>query len=131
MSRSRRKTPILGHTPCRSEREDKKLWHQRWRTRERVALASASPDASLAQWLQTDDTSTAESAHDDHGRASGAALYRFRLAPHAVATLVSDRLPPGIELTITNDQSVEFGEVWQGKGLTFDLLSAALCPANP
>jgi hypothetical protein len=44
MSRSRRKTPIFGHTTCRSEREDKKLWHQRWRARERTALASASPD---------------------------------------------------------------------------------------
>jgi hypothetical protein len=32
MSRSRRKTPIVGHTTCGSEREDKKLWHQRWRT---------------------------------------------------------------------------------------------------
>ena len=40
MSRSRRKTPIVGHTTCRSEREDKKLWHQRWRTHERTALAS-------------------------------------------------------------------------------------------
>jgi hypothetical protein len=37
MSRSRRKTPIVGHTTCGSEREDKKLWHQRWRTRERGA----------------------------------------------------------------------------------------------
>lgn len=44
MSRSRRKTPIVGHTTCRSERQDKKLWHQRWRTRERTALASASSD---------------------------------------------------------------------------------------
>ncbi len=42
MSRSRRKTPIVGHTTCGSEREDKKLWHQRWRTRERTALTSAS-----------------------------------------------------------------------------------------
>ncbi|MDU6990819.1 MAG: hypothetical protein E6366_22765 [Escherichia coli] len=41
MSRSRRKTPIVGHTTCGSEREDKKLWHQRWRTRERTALTSA------------------------------------------------------------------------------------------
>lgn len=48
MSRSRRKTPIVGHTTCRSEREDKKLWHQRWRTHERTALASASPDALSA-----------------------------------------------------------------------------------
>jgi hypothetical protein len=37
-------TPITGHTNCRSERPDKKLWHQRWRTRERTALASASPE---------------------------------------------------------------------------------------
>jgi len=44
MSRSRRKTPIVGHTTCRSEREDKKLWHKRWRTRERAALTGASPD---------------------------------------------------------------------------------------
>ncbi len=44
MSRSRRKTPIVGHTTCGSEREDK-LWHQRWRTRERTALTSASPEA--------------------------------------------------------------------------------------
>ncbi len=45
MSRSRRKTPIVGHTTCRSESDDKKIWHKRWRTRERTALASASPDA--------------------------------------------------------------------------------------
>ena len=45
MSRSRRKTPIVGHTTCRSEREDKKIWHQRWRTLERTALTSASPEA--------------------------------------------------------------------------------------
>jgi hypothetical protein len=45
MSRSRRKTPIIGNTTCRSERQDKKLWHQRWRTCERNVLASASPEA--------------------------------------------------------------------------------------
>lgn len=27
----------------------------------------------------------------------------------------------------TNDDSIDFGEVWQGKGLAFDLLSAAFC----
>jgi hypothetical protein len=48
MSRSRRKTPITGHTNCRSERQDKKLWHQRWRTRERTALAGASPEGLSA-----------------------------------------------------------------------------------
>lgn len=50
MSRSRRKTPIVGHTTCRSERQDKKLWHQRWRTRERTALASSTPE-SLSAYL--------------------------------------------------------------------------------
>ncbi|WP_295639348.1 serine hydrolase domain-containing protein [Novosphingobium sp.] len=30
----------------------------------------------------------------------------------------------------TNDDSVDFGEVWQGKGLSFDLLSAAFCQAG-
>ncbi len=29
----------------------------------------------------------------------------------------------------TNDVAADFGEVWQGKGLTFELLSAAFCPA--
>jgi hypothetical protein len=44
VSRSRRMTPIAGHTNCPSERPDKKLWHQRWRTRERTALANQSPE---------------------------------------------------------------------------------------
>ena len=45
MSRSHRKTPIIGNTTCRSERQDKKIWHQRWRSRGRNALISASPEA--------------------------------------------------------------------------------------
>ena len=45
MSRSRRKTPVFGHTTCHSERQDKKIWHQRWRTRERNNLASTPNDA--------------------------------------------------------------------------------------
>lgn len=42
MSRSRRKTPITGHTTCRSEREDKKIWHQRWRSREASMIFGCS-----------------------------------------------------------------------------------------
>lgn len=45
MSRSRRQTPIIGNTTCRSERQDKKIWHRRWRTRERNALINASTEA--------------------------------------------------------------------------------------
>ncbi|CAD6531790.1 hypothetical protein LMG27952_02622 [Paraburkholderia hiiakae] len=45
MSRSRRTTPIFGHTTVESERGDKKRWHQRFRAHERATLASAAPDA--------------------------------------------------------------------------------------
>ncbi|MGQ3891197.1 hypothetical protein [Legionella sp. CNM-4043-24] len=38
MSRSHRKNPIMGITTCASERQDKKIWHQRWRARERTSL---------------------------------------------------------------------------------------------
>lgn len=44
MSRSRRKTPVFGHTTARSEADDKRLWHQRWRARERDQLAGCGPD---------------------------------------------------------------------------------------
>ena len=42
MSRSRRKNPIMGITTCHSEQQDKKIWHQRWRARERTTLSSIS-----------------------------------------------------------------------------------------
>lgn len=45
MSRSRRKTPIFGHTSARSEANDKRLWHKRWRSRVRDQLASLGPDS--------------------------------------------------------------------------------------
>jgi hypothetical protein len=38
MSRSRKKTPVIGHA-ADSEKEDKALWHRRMRARERLALA--------------------------------------------------------------------------------------------
>lgn len=44
MSRSHRKTPIFGHTNARSESDDKRLWHKRWRSRERDQLATFDPD---------------------------------------------------------------------------------------
>ncbi len=44
MSRSRRKTLIFGITTCRSEREDKRIWHGRLRSRERTTLQSTAPD---------------------------------------------------------------------------------------
>lgn len=44
MSRSTRKTPIMGWTTCRSERDDKQIWHRRWRAHQRTALASTPLD---------------------------------------------------------------------------------------
>lgn len=41
MSRSRRKTPIFGHTNADSERDDKRIWHGRMRSREHQALRLA------------------------------------------------------------------------------------------
>lgn len=44
MSRSQRKNPIMGITTCRSERQDKKIWHQRWRARLRTQLANTATE---------------------------------------------------------------------------------------
>lgn len=54
MSRSHRKTPIFGHTTARSEANDKRLWHKRWRSHERDQLASLDPnDDHLSVHRQT------------------------------------------------------------------------------
>jgi len=50
MSRSRRKTPMIGITTCRSERADKTIWHQRLRTHERTGLTGADAER-LEAWL--------------------------------------------------------------------------------
>lgn len=50
MSLGRHTTPIVGLATGRSERQDKKTWHQRWRTHERTALSSASSEA-LSEYL--------------------------------------------------------------------------------
>jgi hypothetical protein len=42
MSRSVRKTPIFGNAAGVSEKQDKRLWHQRWRAMARTRLASVS-----------------------------------------------------------------------------------------
>lgn len=47
MSRSRRKTPIFGITTCASERLDKKIWHGRWRSRERCRLETGQDDLTV------------------------------------------------------------------------------------
>ena len=69
MSRSRRKTPIVGHARCRSERQDKKAWHRRWRSSERTALASASPGALEAHLPRLEKQSSDVWAMGKDGRA--------------------------------------------------------------
>lgn len=47
-------------------------------------------------------------------------------------TQVRNVIAPDLGLALvvfTNDASVDFGEIWQGKGLSHVLLSAAFCPA--
>lgn len=44
MSRSVRKKPIMGVTICRSERNDKQIWHRRWRAAQRAVLSSVHLD---------------------------------------------------------------------------------------
>jgi hypothetical protein len=44
MSRSKRHTPIFGHTTATSEAADKRLWHKRWRAQQRAALAGTGPE---------------------------------------------------------------------------------------
>ena len=47
MSRSHRKTSVHAITSARSEAEDKRSWHQRWRARVRNQLVTAGQDNDL------------------------------------------------------------------------------------
>jgi len=57
MSRSRRKTPIIPMTLCRSERRDKQCWHRAWRRAERNALTALLSDRHVEAhlpWVRND-----------------------------------------------------------------------------
>ncbi len=45
-----------------------------------------------------------------------------------VRNIIAPELGRSVAVFI-NDDTLDFGEVWQGKGLSYDLLSAAFCPA--
>ncbi len=47
-----------------------------------------------------------------------------------VRNVIAPALGRSIAILI-NDDTIDFGEVWQGKGLSFDLLSAAFCQTPP
>lgn len=60
MSRSRRKTPIIGNTTAKSEKWDKMTWHRRLRAMVRGALANDNeqmPDTRQASdpWTMAKD----------------------------------------------------------------------------
>jgi len=44
MSRSRRKTPVFGIASAKSEKQDKKIWHSRLRSRIRTGLAAVQSE---------------------------------------------------------------------------------------
>jgi hypothetical protein len=44
VSRSRRHTPLMGLTCAESEKQDKKRWHSKLRSKERIRLKCIPPD---------------------------------------------------------------------------------------
>lgn len=47
MSRSYKKTPIIGHTKSESEKSDKKIWHRRFRHKTKDILRSLHNDPDM------------------------------------------------------------------------------------
>lgn len=47
MSRSYKKTPIIGHTKSESEKDDKKIWHKRFRHKTKDILRSMHNDTEM------------------------------------------------------------------------------------
>ncbi len=64
MSRSRRKTPIYGHTTARSEAGDKQQWHQCWRTHERDRLRKLTFGGEHLTTMRNEVSSTWAMAKD-------------------------------------------------------------------
>lgn len=64
MSRSRKKTPILGNAIGESEAIDKRLWHKRMRARERDRLIT---DPESEPTHQNEVSSTWDMAKDGKG----------------------------------------------------------------
>ena len=50
MSRSKKKTPIHGFCSCKSEKSDKKIWHSKFRHKEKQRLTSEN----LEEFITTD-----------------------------------------------------------------------------
>ncbi len=58
MSRSRKKTPIFGHTTCTSEATDKATWHRRYRAIERVRRRAEGEDYTAHSHRENSNAAT-------------------------------------------------------------------------
>lgn len=67
MSRSLRKTPIFGIAAARSEADDKRMWHKRWRARERDQLATVGVETDHVTVHQNQVSNTWDMAKDGKG----------------------------------------------------------------
>jgi hypothetical protein len=90
MSRSIRKTPIFGHAKARSEAADKRLWHKRWRAKERGQLANVSTESDHVTVHRDEVSSTWAMAKDGK---SWLALSRQRSIAERVAAKHSQLMP--------------------------------------
>lgn len=57
-SRSRKKTPIFGHTTCTSEATDKATWHRRYRAIERVRRRAEGEDYTAHSHRENSNAAT-------------------------------------------------------------------------
>lgn len=83
MSRSHRKTPIFGHTTARSEADDKRLWHKRWRARERDQLSGVGANSDPLPVHRHPVSSTWDMAKD--GKSWFAPQRQRAIAQHVAA----------------------------------------------
>lgn len=96
MSRSKRHTPIFGHTTATSEAADKRLWHKRWRAQQLAALAGTGPEteampvdrrAVSSTWTMAKDGKAWMSPPRQREIAGSSAARRARSLPERTALL--------------------------------------------
>lgn len=94
MSRSKRHTPIFGHTTATSEADDKRLWHKRWRAEQRATFAGAGLKADAmpvdrqavsSTWTMAKDGKAWMSPQRQREIAGASAVRRGRSLPEQTA----------------------------------------------
>jgi len=68
MSRSYKKTPVIGHTKAESEKHDKKIWHRKFRHKIKNILHAAHNDVEqindIVMPIESDVSNTATMSKD-------------------------------------------------------------------